>query len=479
MNTVAGRELPPPDRPGSDRPRLAWLTARRAAPLWLLLGTLLQLVRGPGVPAWAVVFGEDGGIFLTEALASPGWGSLLTPYQGYVQLAPRLLAEGTAMLSLSAAAVSLSLSAALAVCLLSLFIYHASGALLRGRWARLAVAVVPVLLPAGAEINASITNLHWYLDYACFWALASALRRPRMVAAAAPVAALAVLSDPLAGLFLPLAGWRGWRALGLTRAWPSRGGRLGPVRWVELLVPAAFALAGVLQLGLGAVQQRPDRFLPSYWSDLPGIYGLRVAGSFLLGDRYLLELFGRLGLPFALLCLTVVAGGLAVGVRRRQSRPLILLAAALSVLWLVVPLMLRGTETFLDPAQSELPGSRYMLVPVLLLTVCAVAWVDSLPRARALSSQVAATLAFVVIAGLSWSIPSQRSDGPVWSATLIDAQNRCGQPGGAPVEVGRSAEAPWGLPAQPGHVLVPVAPAGPQPAWSVLVDCRRFGPTQG
>ena len=45
----------------------------------MVLGSLLQLIRGSGVPVWRSVFGEDGGIFLTEALASHGWGSLFTP----------------------------------------------------------------------------------------------------------------------------------------------------------------------------------------------------------------------------------------------------------------------------------------------------------------------------------------------------------------------------------------------------------------
>ena len=77
-----------PDPPPSARSRTVLL-----ATLAVLLATAVQLVRGPGLPVWRGVFGEDGGIFLTQALASHGWGSLFTPYQGYVQFVPRLLAE--------------------------------------------------------------------------------------------------------------------------------------------------------------------------------------------------------------------------------------------------------------------------------------------------------------------------------------------------------------------------------------------------
>ena len=474
-------------------------TRPASAPLWVLLNTAVLLVRAPGVPAWRAVFGEDGGIFLTDALASPGWGSLLTPYQGYLQLAARLLAEVVADLPLSAAAWLLAGLAALAAALLSLFTYVASGAVLTTRWARLSVAVAPVFLPAGWEIGASATNLHWYLNVACFWAVVAPLRGRRLRVAAVVVVVLAVLSDPLAGLFLPVAAWRAWRALGLPipglGSRPAgrvpagtprvRGATKGRVRpeMAALAVPAAFVICVSLQLALGAARQRPDHFLPSRASDLPGIYGLRVAGSFLLGDRFLPGLFARLGLPFAFTCLAVVAAGVAYALTVPRSRNLVLLCAAASVVWLVVPLMLRGTATWLDRVDPGLPGSRYVFPPVLLLAVAYIAWLDGVHAdaaelspspLRAWLPQVCATAAFALIAAGSWSLPSQRTDGPVWSSTLAEARQRCQRADGSPREAGRSAEAPWGRAAATGQVLVPVAPAGPSPRWSVVVDCARL-----
>jgi hypothetical protein len=209
-----------------------------------------------------------------------------------------------------------------------------------------------------------------------------------------------------------------------------------------------------------------------------------VAGSFLLGDRFLPRLFSAWGLTFAFGCLAVVAGGVVLASARRWQRPLLLTAVAFSVAWLAIPLLLRGTATFLDRGSSDLPGSRYMVLPVLLLIVALAARLDApvhdrrpapvAGRHRSRDLRILVTLALGAIALASWSIPSQREKGPVWSETLRAAKQRCAATGDAPAEVGRSAEAPWGLPAGPGDVLIPVAPGGPRPGWSVVAPCRQL-----
>jgi hypothetical protein len=254
---------------------------------------------------------------------------------------------------------------------------------------------------------------------------------------------------------------------------------------IELVVPTVFVVAAALQLVLGIARQKADSFQTAHPADLPGIYGLRVAGSFLLGDRFLPWLFREWGLPFAFGCLAVVAVGVVLASTRPRQRPLLLSAVAFSVAWLAIPLLLRGTSTFLDRGSSDLPGSRYMFVPVLLLIVGLAARFDapdrdraaapaSDPRGRARDLRIPVTVALGVIALVSWSIPSQREKGPVWSDALQAAKQRCAATGNHPDEVGRSAEAPWGLPAGPGDVLVPVAPGGPRPAWSVVASCRHL-----
>jgi hypothetical protein len=453
---VAPAELP--DQVPADPLRPARSRTVLFGAMAVLLATFVQLVRGPGVPVWRGVFGEDGGIFLTQAVASRGWGSLFTPYQGYVQFVPRLLAEVIAGLPLSWAAIALAATSAVFVSLLAAFVYRVSREVLRGRWARLAVAVAPVLLPAGFETNANITDLHWYLDYACFWALAPPLRIPRWAVAGAAVAALAMLSDPLAGFFVPLAAWQAWQAVRARER-------------MRLIAPCTFAAAGVLQVLLGIIRQHPDHFLAAHLSDLGGIYGLRVAGSFLFGDRYLADLFRTLGWPFVLGCLGIVAIGFAAAARPRANRGLVLLAGCYSLVWLAIPLMLRGTEHYLNRSSAGLGGSRYMVNPVLFLIVAGAAALDATARRRVIA---VASLAFAVIAALSFRLPAQRATGPVWTESLTAARQVCLATSGAPHEGGRSAEAPWGLAPGADDVLVPVAPGGPRPPWSVVVPCRRL-----
>jgi hypothetical protein len=447
-------------------------SAGRFVVAFVLLGVPLQLLRGPGVPVWRSVFGEDGGIFLTEALASRGWGSLLTPYQGYLQVASRVVAEFVAMLPLPAAAVAFAVISALVVSLLSAFVYSASAAVLSSRWARLAVAVAPLVLPAAYETTSNATDLHWYLDYACFWALLATPRRRWSAAPAAAIAALAVLSDPLAGLFLPLAGCRAATALGFAPRLGSdrRPRRSASTARYELVAPVTFGLGLLLQLALGVARQHAGQFRAAHWTDLPDIYGLRIAGSFLFGDRFLARAFTALGGPFALACLALVAAGIALALRRRASRRLVLLAAGYSVLWLCVPMVLRGTEGVLPQAPGALAGSRYTVVPILLLVVAGAAWLERLDA----RPRVLASVGFLLIAALSYTIPSQRSDGPVWARSLADAKEQCARTAGLPRVGGRSAEAPWGLPADPADVVIPVAPGG-HPQWFVVTDCGRVG----
>lgn len=474
MSTYLGRTRADPG------PLLLPRVRRRGSPVGLAAllvvgGTLLQLLRQPGVPAWDTVLAEDGGIFLTDALNRPGWGNLFRPYEGYLHLVPRLLAALAAALPLRVAAVVLTGGAALVVSLLCLWIYVRSATVFQTRWARILLVLLVLLLPAaGVEAQASINNLHWYLDAACFWVFVRPLGRPRVAVLGALIAGAAALSDPLAGLFLPLAAYRGLQALGVRPGGKDAGS--GCPSPSALLAPVAFAVALAVQLRLGVAGRPPEHFLPAHPADLPGVYGLRVAGSLLVGDRFLLPLFRIFGLAFAFGCLAVatLAVVLALLYTRGVARRVVGLASAYSALWLAVPLLVRGTTIYLDRAHPTLLGSRYMINPVLLLAVALLAWADQ-RAARPDGAQrlrVATTCWFVAVLAASFAIPSVRQNGPSWQRTYSSAQQRCATGGG---DTGASSNNLWATVAGPGQVVLPVAPAsGPRPAWSVVVDCKRL-----
>lgn len=453
------------------------LPSAGAGALLLGLGVLLQLLRQPGVPSWDTVLAEDGGIFLTDALQGSGAEVLLQPYQGYLHVVPRLLAAVAAALPLSAAAVVLSGGAALVVCLVCLWTWVASRGVLQTRWARgLLVALLLLLPAAGFEAQASINNLHWYLDFACFWVFVASLRTPGLASAGAAVAAAAALSDPLVGLFLPLAVLRGLHALGLRpsltspRTWRTRA----PQPWA-LLAPVVFAVALLVQVLLGVAGRAPEPFVATDLTDLPGTYGLRVAGSLLVGDRFLRVLFAGGGLVFAYACLALAAAAVAAALvqSRGRTRALVAVAVAYSIGWLAVPLLLRGTSIYLDQSDPTLLGGRYMINPVLLLAVALLAWFDDRAGrpggAPLLRTAVTGWLAVVLAA--SFAMPSIRQAGPSWRDALATATQRCAITGG---DAGTSADNLWGTVATPGQAVVPVAPGGPRPPWNVVVDCAAL-----
>lgn len=474
---VAERAVPPDLHHGAHlRPR-----RRPGGPAlalgWVLVATVLQLVRSPGVPTWRAVFGEDGGIFLTDALNRPGIGTLFAPYQGYLQLAPRVVAAVVARFPLDAAAVLLAALPAVVVAGLSLYVFIASRTVLRERWSRAALAVLLVALPVGYDINASATNLHWYLDFACGWVFLARTERRRDVAVGCLVAVAAALSDPLVGLFLPFAGYRA------IRAWhaPVRCG--GRYRMRGLVPPGAFTLALIAQAAVVLSRQSPTPFVQTEKAELPQIYGLRVAASFLLGDRSLPELVRIAGPAVGMVSLLVVGGALAMAISRSAGRRRMLLVGILaySLLWLTVPLLLRGTATLLDVDRLALPGSRYIVNPILLLATAMLLAAETGTTTVGWRSWPQAVLVVVLLAGVvtSYRLPAQRTWGPVWSAGLSAARARCAATDGRPATVGRSAERPWGLPAGPGDVLVPVAPSGRQPGWAVVVRCTRLPGPRG
>ena len=134
----------PPAPPRTWPARLATATATVAA---IAAAAGLLLLRQAGVPAWRTLWGEDGYVFLPQALAHPG-ASLLRPYAGYLQLVPRLIADGVALLPLSDAALALAVTGALIAAGCAVFAGHASAGHIRSRWLRAGLAAGSYCCPA-------------------------------------------------------------------------------------------------------------------------------------------------------------------------------------------------------------------------------------------------------------------------------------------------------------------------------------------
>lgn len=473
--------------PGTEQDpgRFIRLRAVGGAALFVALATLAQLLRQPGVRSWRTVLAEDGAVFLNDAVNHSFGATLLRPYEGYLHVVPRLIAALTAAFPLRYAALLLTGTSALLVSLLALFVWSSSRLVLRSRWSRAVVVAFLLVLPAaGYETNANVNNLHWYLDFACFWVLFVMPRRRGELVVGAVIVTAAALCDPLVGLLLPLA------VVGAVVTLRRATSRLS--RCAALLVPAGYLAGLVLQLTVGASGRPPRPFVPVSWLDLPGTFGFRVAGSLLVGDRFLVRLFGAYGLAFAYSCLAVAAVAVAgaVAVTRHVVRARVIAAVAYSGVLFAVPLLLRGTSIYLDRSQIRLDGSRYMIVPALLLVVALVLAVDqpgehARPRRPSIVRPLLIVLVGVLLA-VSYSTPSVRQAGPDWRRTVAAAHQRCLRSGGQPAEVSAFVPDLWPTPFRRDEALLPVAPltpaapagagtAGPPRShWNVVVACRRL-----
>jgi len=337
------------------------------------------------------------------------------------------------------------------------------GAAVLGEWSE--AGLVVVLLPAaGYETNANVANLHWYLIYALFWVFIAPARTRAEIVLGALITALAVLSDPLTLILAPLLVLR----LLEDRSRPA------------LIIPAVYAVTLVVQLALGFFSDPGVRNAGSSWLDLPGIFGLRVAGSFLVGDLFLDDFWKPIGAPFPAVSALLVLGFLVVLWLRseRRTKVLVLLALGLSFAYLAIPLMLRGTERYLQRETFNLNGSRYVLLPILFLFVAFLAVLDD--RSRALREdtrrrlQVAFTAGFAALVLTNFNNFAVRTAGPRWDEGLAAARQQCatagGQPAGAPPLPGPIP----GRELPPGDVRIPIAPNIPQQPFAVTVDCSKL-----
>ncbi len=431
--------------------------------MWVAVATVVQLSRGSSTPVWDSLWAEDGRFFYGTARTQPLTHSLLKPLAGYVQVVPRGFAWVAAQFPTQDAALVCALLAALGCALLSLYTYLATDGVLARQWQRVAVAALLVVHPAAAfEVNAALNNLHWFFMIAAFWACCSTSAAPRRVVLAMIVVLLAALSDPLTGLLLPLVLYRAWRGVRVAR-------------WIS----GALVLALGVQYWLGFSVHPIRPHGSADLLDLPAVYGLRVAGSFLVGDQGL----GSWWQPsshrwpaYAALLIVAIVMGVSVWYARHHERRLLLLLLGYSVIFLVAPLATRGGASRYLHYPLSLNGSRYTIIPLYLL-YCALVVAAGLPwrlpavlRGWLLPGLAVALIGAQIVANFATAGP--RTSSGSWRQAV--AVGRAGCRAG-----GHDGLLPGPLPgiAQPriyrGIVELPVAPWG-RYFWAVRLTCKQL-----
>jgi hypothetical protein len=417
---------------------------------FVALMTVLQLTRQVGAPATDTIWAEDGRVFLTDALAGNSPLLVFSPLAGYMHLVPRTLAAFAALLPVGAAAVVFAVGPALIVSSLALYTYGALRELLPSLSARVAIATLVALLPAGATESANnAANLHFYLVLGGFVAL---LHHPRSLGgtlAGSAFAFIAATSDPRTALLVPLAGWVLYRG--------SRNRRIIALTLLAgLVVQAAVVIAS---FGFGTdptTRLSAPQFQESSVGHVPVLYGVRVVSHLFLGDRWILPAWERFDGWLAAAGL-VVLGLVAVGVGvRRSTRRIGLLILGYSVGYYAFQAMAWGTFRLWPFDGGWAGNSRYLIVPQVLLAIALALLIEDLARDRG-GLWRAAFAGFIIvlytIMALHLRVDIIRSAGPRWSTELAEARRRCEG----------AAE----------RVVIPITPPW-SPDWAVRTDCARI-----
>jgi hypothetical protein len=450
--------------------------------------SLVALLRQSGLPATQSLWAEDGVIFYSQAMSRPFLRTLITAYNGYDQLVPRLFVQLARPWPVRDAAAVVAISGAMGLALLGCLVFHMSRGHVSSPALRALVVLAMVLLPvASVEMLDNLVNLPWWMFFAAFWAL---LWRPSTWPGrlgAFLLCALSAASEPLVGLLLPLAVLRLVAAAkrplplegaGATTTFALRPREVGPremahnfqglqvmhtTRTKRSLAGVPFSSAPVIGLLVGLAWQAGvvlaaggERSFPH--ADLAGIASnvwARVGLAWLTGLRWTDEIlhFSRPlaeGLGIAAFA-AVVFTGFWLG--SLGARAFTFVAAVFSLLLFAVPVWLRGAGPLLGTAGSVGYAGRYSAVPLLLLVSAVLVLANSRastmgaptgagqpagrrpapsrrgtpssPQPRVLSAAAICAALLVPQWVVGFSVPNARSKSPPWTTEVALASKRC------------------------------------------------------
>ncbi|WP_420563159.1 hypothetical protein [Thalassobaculum sp.] len=163
-----------------------------AIPAILLASLAVVYLRGPDAFLHPNFWAEDGNVFFAE-WQRMGLASLLHPYNGYLHLAPRLVAAFAGAFPLEHTVLVYLVASQLVALWCAVTIYLVMPA--RGLWPPLYLA--PFLAIGGTEVLSSPTNLQWILAVGLIAVLLAPVQRAGMVRInAVAFVVLAGLSGP-------------------------------------------------------------------------------------------------------------------------------------------------------------------------------------------------------------------------------------------------------------------------------------------
>jgi hypothetical protein len=384
----------------------------------------LSLLRQSGTPAWRTLYAEDGFVFLREQRLL-GLDALRQSYAGYLHTTPRLVAMLGGGLPLSWASGYFSVAAAVVTAGAAAVQFHLTRHIIRSTMLRALLAAGLVLTPVlGLEVLNSTAYLLWPLTVVSFWVL---LVRPRTwvdATLAAIVVFLALASQPVCVVLLPLVAVAAWR----------REAR-------SLVVVGAYAGGALVQLiGVLGAEGGESSLGGGVESSLRG-FGLRVFGGAWLGEPWLRSSWLALGSALVVVVTLATVALLAVLLMRCDAEGRAPAVVALTYCFVFAAAAEVGRGGVLGSPTTgtwSRIDTRYIVVPVLLLVGAVVILVDharvAVRTGRVLRGAVA--LQMVVLAVVGFRVSGFRSHGPEWATSVAAASHRCaGRPPATVVSV--------------------------------------------
>ncbi|HEV7400588.1 MAG TPA: hypothetical protein VGN84_10010 [Solirubrobacterales bacterium] len=410
---------------------------------FVALAAFLQLLRLGPSNALNSLWAEDGMTFLGEALNQDFLHLVTVTHGEYLVVLPRLIGEVGAAVPLYHAPMAMNLIAVLVIALGGLAVWFASAGQIHSPYLRALLVALMVLCPVSTvEGVATPTNVAWYAAFAVFWLL---LWRPATIWGACLGALLILvtgLSTPATFFFLPIA---------LLRAIAIRNRR-------DTLIVGAYALATALQVQ--AITHSNEHVAVPIWTGhIITAFLQRVVDSSVLGLELGGSTWAAWGWPFLVaIVVTAIACLIAMLLRTSSSRLFAAIAVGTSVTMFMVSAYNRaplGDLMVWPTGGNNTLGSRYAIIPTLLLISAGLALLDSvrpLWRGRPLATIAAATVLLVsLVTSFDVRVDDTGRGGPLWDESLHAATAQCYSEGLAAVPV-------------------PTAPEG----WTVSIPCDRL-----
>ncbi|TMD32539.1 MAG: hypothetical protein E6I94_01270 [Chloroflexi bacterium] len=405
-----------------------------------LLVFVATLARQTGVPKTSTIWAEDGSVFLQCAYDRSFLDCLVTPYQGYLQLLPRL---GGAIASLAPPAQSplalgwlAALSAAAAAAAITRAVASATGSVLAGIVGSTGLGLV---WQAGREVLGNLANAHWILLTAAVVVLVCGWIGRRMDRADAALVAFAGLSSGLAPLLAVV-------------ALPNVVLRRPGARTILLVAVGAALIQGVTAI---ATPREAPGSTPRGLADVASAFDALVVRQGFFGDLRTPPGWAVFG---AIALLAVIAAA-ASGRQWRKAAPGLAVVAAL----VGIGVLVFGASIVLNRTVNP----RYAYVPAAL-AVAALAVAAGVASRRlatggepvksrriAAAALVPALAVFLAIGfARSFRLEARASSGPDVSQELATAETAC-TPGSS-------------------SVTITISPHPATNLWEVRVPCERL-----